>query len=284
MTGAERLRAQLEGDRLIVAPGAHDCISGRLIAQAGFDALYMSGAGTAAMLGYPDYGLATMTEFADNAGRLVEATALPVIADADTGFGNELNAVRTVREYESRGVAGIQLEDQAFPKKCGHLDGKQLVDADDFLDKIRAAHAARRHPAFVIIARTDARSVLGIEAAVERANLALQAGADVAFVEAPETDQEVEIIPRKVHGPCLFNLVRGGKSPVFSLDQLHAFGYRIVITPGVLLTEQVLAGEKALETLRSSRELPQPAKPVSLPELFSRFGAEAWDALRRPTR
>ncbi|HEX4243642.1 MAG TPA: isocitrate lyase/PEP mutase family protein [Steroidobacteraceae bacterium] len=184
MTGAERLRAQLEGDRLIVAPGAHDCISGRLIAQAGFDALYMSGAGTAAMLGYPDYGLATMTEFADNAGRLVEATALPVIADADTGFGNELNAVRTVREYESRGVAGIQLEDQAFPKKCGHLDGKQLVDADDFLDKIRAAHAARRHPAFVIIARTDARSVLGVEAAVERANLALQAGADVAFVEA----------------------------------------------------------------------------------------------------
>src|SRR5499433_3480524 len=151
---------------MLVAPGAYDCITARTIAQAGFDAVYMTGAGTAAMLGYPDYGLVTMSEMADNAGRLASAIDVPVIADADTGYGNELNATRTVREYERRGVAGLHIEDQGFPKKCGHLDNKTIVSLDEYLAKNRAAAAAKRDPDFIVIARTDSRAVLGFEEAV----------------------------------------------------------------------------------------------------------------------
>lgn len=265
---------------MVTAPGAYDCITGRLIAQAGFDAVYMSGAGTAAMLGYPDYGLVTMTEFAENAGRLVEATGIPVIADADTGFGNELNTVRTVREYEARGVAGIQIEDQTFPKRCGHLDGKEVVSADAFLSKIQAAVSARRNPDTVIIARTDAGATLGFDEAVSRANQALDVGADVAFIEGPETLDQVTYIPRVVKGPCLFNLVRGGKSPVLSLDQLSQLGYKMVVTPGVLLAEVVVACEAALATLKHSREHPIAGQDLLLRDLFRRFGSESWDVLR----
>src|SRR5881275_2901158 len=169
MNRATKLRQLLRQD-MIVAPGAYDCITARTIAQAGFPAVYMTGAGTAATLGYPDYGLVTMSEMADNAGRIVAAVGVPVIADADTGYGNELNVVRTVREYERRGVAGIHIEDQGFPKKCGHLDDKLIIPLDDYLAKIRAAASAKRDPDFLIIARTDSRATLGLEEAVSRAN------------------------------------------------------------------------------------------------------------------
>ena len=182
----------------------------------------MTGAGTAATLGYPDYGLVTMSEMADNAGRLASAVDVPVIADADTGYGNELNTTRTVREYERRGVAGLHIEDQGFPKKCGHLDNKVIVPLGEYLAKVRAAVAARQNPDFVIIARTDARAVLGLEEAIGRANAALEAGADVAFVEAPQTMEEIMAVPRRVNGPCLLNVVWGGKTPEIAFDDAGA--------------------------------------------------------------
>src|SRR5919108_5234753 len=187
MTQAARFRELLRRDGLIVAPGAYDCITAKLIEQAGFDAVYMTGAGTAASLGYPDFGLVTMSEMVANAGRIASAVDIPVIADADTGYGNELNVFRTVREFERNGVAGIHIEDQEFPKKCGHLEGKQIVPREDYLAKIRGAVGARGDRDFMIIARTDSRAVAGLGEAVARANAALVAGADMAFVEAPQT-------------------------------------------------------------------------------------------------
>ena len=163
MTAGRRLRELIRRGEMVIAPGAYDCITARCIAQAGFGAVYMTGAGTAATLGYPDYGLLTMSEMADNAGRIAASVDVPVIADADTGYGNELNATRTIREYERRGVAGLHIEDQGFPKKCGHLDNKVIVPRDEYIAKIRAAVAARRDPDFFIIARTDARAVLGFD-------------------------------------------------------------------------------------------------------------------------
>src|ERR1700759_2995092 len=184
---AQGLRALLKGDRMVVAPGAYDCITAVLIQRAGFEAVYMTGAGTSASLGYPDFGLITMSEMVANAGRIATAVDRPVIADADTGYGNELNVVRTVREYERAGVAAIHLEDQEFPKKCGHLDDKKVVSREDYFAKIRAAGAARRPADFMIIARTDSRAITGFDEAVARANGALEAGADMIFLEAPQT-------------------------------------------------------------------------------------------------
>src|SRR5215510_3647533 len=181
MTQTARLRELLRRDGMVVAPGAYDCITARLIERAGFDAVYMTGAGTAARFGYPDFGLVTMSEMVMNAGQIADAVGVPVIADADTGYGNELNVVRTVREYEGRGVAGIHIEDQGFPKKCGHLDDKEIIPLDAYLAKIRAAIEARHNTDFVIIARTDSGAVAGFEEAIRRANAALSAGADMAF-------------------------------------------------------------------------------------------------------
>ena len=189
MTQASGFRTLLQRDGMVVAPGAYDCITAKLIEQAGFAAVYMTGAGTAATLGYPDFGLVTMSEMVANAGRIAAAVELPVIADADTGYGNELNVFRTVREFERSGVAGIHIEDQDFPKKCGHLEGKQIIPREDYLAKIRAAAAARRDQDFMIIARTDSRAVAGFDEAIARANAALAAGADMAFVEAPQTQE-----------------------------------------------------------------------------------------------
>src|SRR6476646_10342889 len=202
MTQAARFRELMRRDGMVVAPGAYDCITARLIERAGFDAVYMTGAGTAAMLGYPDFGLVTMSEMVANAGRIAAAVALPVIADADTGYGNELNTVRTVREYETAGVAGIHIEDQGFPKKCGHLDDKEIVPRADWLAKIRAAASSRRSRDFTVIART----VAGFDEAIGRANDAVEAGADMVFVEAPQTLEEVALVPQLVRGPCLLNV------------------------------------------------------------------------------
>jgi 2-methylisocitrate lyase-like PEP mutase family enzyme len=241
----------------------------------------MTGAGTAAALGYPDYGLATMTEMVENAGRIVAAVSIPVIADADTGYGNELNVVRTVREYERRGVAAIHLEDQVFPKRCGHLDEKRVIPAGEFYSKIRAACESRTDPDFVIIARTDARATAGFDEAIRRANGALEAGADVAFVEAPQTPDEVGAVPSQVRGPCLLNYVAGGKTPLPDLDDAERAGYRLAIVPALLLTASVLACEDALGELSATRRHPAPARPTTLEDLFRRFGADAWTELRR---
>ena len=273
-------RERLRADGMITAPGAYDCITARLVEQAGFPAVYMTGAGTAATLGYPDYGLVTMSEMAANAGRLAAATTLPVIADADTGYGNELNVVRTVREYERRGVAGIHIEDQGFPKRCGHLEDKVVIPLGDYSAKIRAAASAKRDPDFLLIARTDSRAVLGFEEAIRRANAALEAGADMAFVEAPQTREEVAAIPRLVGGPCLLNVVWRGKTPDISLDDAQSMGYKLAILPALLFTAVIGVCDAMLEELRRTRHHPVPAADLTPAEAFRRLGAEEWDPLR----
>src|SRR6202035_5839239 len=278
MTQARSFRDLLKRERMVVAPGAYDCITAKLIEQAGFAAVYMTGAGTAATLGYPDYGLVTMSEMAENAGRLAAAVPVPVIADADTGYGNELNVTRTVREYEKRGVAGLHIEDQGFPKKCGHLDDKVVIPRDDYLAKIRAAAAARTDPDFLLIARTDARAVIGFEEAVARMNAALAAGADMAFLEAPQTREEVEAVPRLVRGPCLLNVVSGGKTPVLDLAYAETIGFKLAILPGVLFQTAIAAFDAALAEVKATRH--HPDMKVSLKEKFRRVGSDEWDALR----
>jgi len=280
MTAGARLRELLAGEALVVAPGAYDCLTARMVEQAGFPVVYMTGAGTAASLGYPDYGLVTMSEMAANAARIAAAVAAPVIADADTGFGNELNVVRTVREYAAAGVAALHIEDQVFPKRCGHLDRKQVIGADEFVSKVRAAAENRPDPDLVLIARTDARAVLGFEEAVARANRALEAGADVAFVEAPQTAQELAEVPRRVEGPCLLNVVAAGKTPDVSLEQAAQLGYRLVILPVLLLAAVMAAGDAALAGLDATGRHPDGVPVIGVEQIFQRVGAGRWDEVR----
>jgi 2-methylisocitrate lyase-like PEP mutase family enzyme len=231
--GAARLRALLDSGQTIVAPGAFDPLSARLVEEAGFPAVYMTGFGTsAALLGRPDVGLLTMTEMAGNAGRIAACVDIPVIADADTGYGNPLNVIRTVGAYEAAGVAGLHIEDQVAPKKCGHLEGKLVIPAEEMAQKVRAAVEARTEPEFVIIARTDARAVEGLERSLQRARLYREAGADVLFIEALTSEAEAEEAVRAFPGvPLLFNWAEGGKTPPVSLGRLRELGYRIVIFP-----------------------------------------------------
>src|SRR6266581_7522393 len=284
MTQAARFRELLRRDGMVVAPGAYDCITARLIERAGFDAVYMTGAGTAATLGYPDFGLVTMSEMVANAGRIATAVGLPVIADADTGYGNELNVVRTVRAYEAAGVAGIHIEDQGFPKKCGHLDDKEIVPREDWLAKIRAAATSRRSPDFLVIARTDSRAVAGFDEAIARANAAISAGADMAFVEAPQTLEEVAAVPRMVQGPCLLNVVRGGKTPDLDLREAERMGYKLAIVPGLLIKNVIGICDRMLAELKATHHHPPPVEEITVPEMFRRFGADEWDARREQFR
>jgi carboxyvinyl-carboxyphosphonate phosphorylmutase len=236
--GPARLRRLLGSGETIVAPGAFDPLAARLVEEAGFDAVYMTGFGTsAALLGRPDVGLLTMTEMAGNAARIAACVDIPVIADADTGYGNPLNVIRTVGAYEAAGVAGIHIEDQVAPKKCGHMEGKQVIAAGEMAQKVRAAVDARTDPDFVIIARTDARAVEGLQSAIERASRYLDAGADVLFVEAVVNEAEAAAVAEAFPGvPLLFNWAEGGKTPPLGLARLRELGYRIVIFPiGTLL-------------------------------------------------
>ena len=280
MTAPARLRALLAQPGLIVAPGAYDGLTAKLVEQAGFPAVYMTGAGTAAAAGYPDFGLLDMTEMADNAARMARSVRIPLIADADTGYGNELNAFRTVQEYERRGVAGLHIEDQVSPKRCGHLDQKEIVPRADWLAKLRAACAARRDKDFLIIARTDARAVAGFEEAVARANAALEAGADMAFLEAPQTMDEVAAVPRLVRGPCLLNVVHRGKTPAIDLREAETLGYRLAIVPALLLVATIAAGDAALAALKATHRHPEGATDMSVGEAFARVGAGEWAPLR----
>ena len=231
--GPARLRALLDSGQTIVAPGAFDPLSARLVEEAGFPAVYMTGFGTsAALIGRPDVGLLTMTEMVGNAARIADCVDIPVIADADTGYGNPLNVIRTVGAYEAAGVAGIHIEDQVAPKKCGHLEGKQVIPAEEMVQKIRAAVEARTQPEFVIIARTDARAVEGLDSALERGRRYRDAGADALFIEALVSEAEIEAAARAFPGvPLLFNWAEGGKTPPVALGRLTELGYRIVIFP-----------------------------------------------------
>src|SRR5580698_8717966 len=231
--GPARLRALLDSGQTIVAPGAFDPLSARLVEEAGFPAVYMTGFGTsAALIGRPDVGLLTMTEMVGNAGRIAACVDVPVIADADTGYGSPLNVIRTVGAYEAAGVAGIHIEDQVAPKKCGHMEGKLVIPAEEMAEKVRAAADARSQPEFVIIARTDARAVEGLDRALQRGRMYREAGADVLFIEALTSEAEAEEAVQAFPGvPLLFNWAEGGKTPPVSLDRLKELGYRIVIFP-----------------------------------------------------
>lgn len=284
MPAPKSLREQLASGKMIVAPGAIDGITGQAIERAGFSAAYMTGAGTSLTLGYPDYGLLTMTEMVANATRIANAISIPLISDADTGYGNELNVFRTVREFERAGVSAIHIEDQAFPKRCGHLDNKEVTSREDFIAKIRAAAAARRSREFCVIARTDSRAVLGFDEAIERARLALANGADIAFVEAPQTMAEVEQVPRRVGGPCLLNMVHGGKTPDVVLADAQAMGYAIAILPGLLLGGIISVCDQLLADLTRLGRYPAMAGDTSPARTFARFGAADWDARRTAFR
>jgi 2-methylisocitrate lyase-like PEP mutase family enzyme len=275
---ASLLRQLLAAPRMVIAPGAYDAIGARLIEQAGFPAVYMTGAGTSAARGFPDFGLLDMGEMVGNAATMARSISVPLIADADTGYGNELNVTRTVREYESRGVAAIHVEDQVSPKRCGHLDGKEVVPRADFVSKIRAAVEARRTKDFMVIARTDARAMLSLDEAIWRANAALDAGADMAFVEATQSVEEVAAVPRQVKGPCLLNVVPGGRTPIFDLRQAEEMGYKLAILPGLMLKAAIEAGDAALAELKRSHQAPPVSQSVV--QTFRRFGADEWDALR----
>jgi 2-methylisocitrate lyase-like PEP mutase family enzyme len=278
MNTENTLRKQLDAAGMIIAPGAYDAIGARLIEQAGFQAVYMTGAGTSAARGFPDFGLLTMSEMIDSAAIMARAVRIPLISDADTGYGNELNVTRTVREFEARGIAAIHIEDQVAPKRCGHLDGKEVISQAEFVSKIRAAVEARRSREFVIIARTDARAVFDLDEAISRANAALAAGADIAFVEATQTLEEVAAVPRRVNGPCLLNVVPGGRTPVFDLREAEAMGYKMAILPGLLLKAAIEAGDAALAELNATHTAPPVTATVA--QVFRRFGADEWDALR----
>jgi 2-methylisocitrate lyase-like PEP mutase family enzyme len=277
---AMSLRSLVDSSKFLVAPGAYDGITARLVEQAGFPLVYMTGAGTAAARGYPDYGLLTMSEMVDTARVIARSVHVPVLSDADTGYGNELNVTRTVREFESSGVAGIHLEDQVSPKRCGHLDGKEVIDRHRFVSLIRAAVEARHSRDFVIVARTDAVATLGFAEGVERANAGLEAGADVAFVEALETMEQVAAVPKEVAGPCLLNVVPMGKTPVTDLKQAEDLGYRIAICPGLLLGATVMIGDAVLKDLATTGQHPGGGGQGTIGNLFRRFGAEEWDRIR----
>lgn len=251
-TPAARLRALLAERGLVLVPGAVDALSARLVEQAGFQAVYATGAGIAnALLGLPDLGLASMTEVLEQVRRMVGAVDLPLIADADTGYGNPLNVVRTVREFERAGVAGLQIEDQVSPKRCGHFSGKEVVPAAEMVQKLRAALDARRDPDLVLIARTDALAVHGLDAAIERAAQYAEEGADVLFVEAPTTAAELRRIAQAVPAPLLANMTEGGRTPILPAAELEALGYRVAIYPNLLLRATLLAGSEALRRLRA---------------------------------
>jgi 2-methylisocitrate lyase-like PEP mutase family enzyme len=276
-TPGSRLRSLLAQDGLITAPGVFDGLSAHLVARTGFSAAYLSGAGVSvAGFGLPDIGLLTQTEMTERA-RIV-ATALdgiPLIADADTGYGAPMNVARTVREYEKAGVAALHLEDQAFPKKCGHLPDKELVSVGEFTDKLDAALQSRTDDDLVIIARTDARGPLGIDEAIERARRYAAAGADVIFVEAPRNIEEIEKIAASVDAPLLINMVQGGLTPDTAPDKLAALGYRIAIHPGALLAPYVLHGLEALGRLGGT----MPEATPGPQGLFELVGLREWSAI-----
>jgi 2,3-dimethylmalate lyase len=252
--GPARLRALLSGPGPLVAPGAYDALSARLVEQAGFDCVYMTGFGTSAsLLGRPDVGLLGMSEMVDNVRRIVRAIDVPLIADADTGYGNAINVVRTVQEYEQAGVAGLHIEDQVLPKRCGHMAGKQVVPLDEMVGKLRAAVAARQNPDLVLIARTDVRAIEGLDAAIARGHAFAAAGADVLFIEALEGEAEIERVAAEFAGvPLLFNWAEGGKTPPLPYERLQQLGFRIVITPITTVLAATRAMQQALAAIRQA--------------------------------
>ena len=250
MRASTRLRELLRGNDVVVAPGVYDGLSARLVARAGFPAAYATGGGIARSMGYPDLGLLSVSEIVDRLANIVEHAGIPVIADADTGYGNALNARRAVREFERAGVAALHLEDQTFPKRCGHYDDKSVVSTAEMSQKLRAARDAMSDPDLVLIARTDSLAIEGLDAAIERSHAYADAGADVIFIEAPVSLAQIEAIAQRVPQPKLINMFQGGKTPLVPVDHLGQLGYRIVIIPSDLQRAAIYAMEESLAAIR----------------------------------
>ena len=282
MRPSTALRKLIASDEIIVAPGVYDGMSARLVQRAGFTAVYATGGGIARSMGYPDLGLLGLTEVADRLSVIVEHAGVPVIADADTGYGNTLNVRRTIREFERAGVAALHLEDQTFPKRCGHLDDKTVVPTGEMVQKLRAARDAASVADLVLIARTDAIAVEGLEAAIERALAYAEAGADVIFVEAPTSEAQMETIARRVAAPKLLNMFEGGKTPLVPLDRLQSLGYRIVIIPSDLQRAAIRAREDTLGAIaRDGNSAAVANRMASFKERESAVDTSAWLELDR---
>jgi len=255
MAGPARLRELLAAGRLLVAPGVYDGLSARIAEQAGFEVLYVSGGAVARSMGLPDVGLVSLTETAKRVEEIRAVTSGPLVVDADTGYGNELNVIRTVRTLERAGAAAIHLEDQVTPKKCGHYQGHQLIEAEAMVRKIRAALDARQDPNLLIIARTDARSAVGLEEAIRRGRLYFEAGAEIIFIEAPRSEAELERIGQELAGiPLLVNMFHGGKTPLVPKARLEALGYRLMIVPSDLQRAAIWGMQRAARLLRERGE------------------------------
>jgi 2-methylisocitrate lyase-like PEP mutase family enzyme len=273
MRPTTQLRQLLARPGALMAPGVADALNARLVQRHGFEAVYMTGAGTSAVrLGMPDVGLLTMTEMVDNAARIADAAALPVIADADNGYGGVLNVRRTIQAYERAGVAAVHLEDQVMPKRCGHLMGKQLVPVEEMAAKIRAAADARGDDDFVLIARSDAIAVEGFEPALERAAAYKEAGADVLFIEAPSAAELPKIAPR-LKAPLLYNMATSGKTPFLKRDEIERLGFKIIIYPNWMMLAAIRAASEVLVTLKQTGTVASLAKDLpSFKEFFDLLG------------
>ncbi|RYF33124.1 MAG: isocitrate lyase/PEP mutase family protein [Comamonadaceae bacterium] len=283
MSTRQQLRALVESRRGVVVPGAFNALSAKVIEDLGYQAIYVTGAGVTNMwFGLPDQGFMGLHEIADHTARIRDAVSLPLIVDADTGFGNALNVRHTVRVLERAGADCIQLEDQVAPKRCGHFSGKEVISTEEAVAKIKAAVDARHDPDFLIMARTDACATQGFEAAIERAQKFAEAGADILFVEAVTTAEEIRALPQRLARPQLMNMVIGGKTPIFGAEELGGLGYGIVLYANAALQGAVAGMQKALTVLRDARRIDEdPALVTPFAERQRLVGKPEWDALER---
>src|SRR5437870_410099 len=280
MTARQAMRNLIARPGYTMVPGAYDTLTARLVEQAGFAAVYLTGGGYSRASGYPDLGLLTLSENVRFIGMTVEAVGIPVIADADTGYGNAINVIRTVREYEKTGVAGFHLEDQVSPKKCGHYEGKEVIGVAEMVGKIKAAVDTRQDAEMVIIARSDARAIEGLEAAIERVNAYLEAGADVGFVEAPQTVEELRIVGKSVRGPALVNVFEGGKTPMLGATRLEEMGFRLGIYPSQTHRAAIRAAQRVLAAMKRDGDTSAvEAELATFQEREDAVGTARWRAL-----
>lgn len=277
MDAAKRFRELMAQPGVILAPGVYDCVSAKAVERAGFPAAFISGAAvTASILGYPDVGLQTMPEILNQSRHIARCVGIPIIVDGDTGFGNALNVMRTVREFESAGLAGMFLEDQTFPKRCGHFEGKKVIPTEEMAVKIRAACEARRSDDFVIIGRTDARAIHGLEHAVERALKYCDAGADIIFVEALLSIEEMREVAKAIPKPLQANLNEGGKTPMVHCQRLHELGYKLLTYSGLLQRTAIRGMLDVLDALKREGTTlsAYPSRICSLEERSDLMGLE----------
>ncbi len=283
MSPRQQLKSLAEARRGVIVPGAFNALSAKVIEDLGFEAIYVTGAGVTNMwFGMPDQGFMGLHEIADHTARIRDAVSLPLIVDADTGFGNALNVRHTVRVLERAGADCIQLEDQVAPKRCGHFSGKEVISTEEAVGKIKAAVDARIDPDFLIMARTDACATQGFEAAIERAQQFAEAGADLLFVEAVTTAEQIRALPQRLAKPQLMNMVIGGRTPIFGAEELGSLGYGIVLYANAARQGAVAGMQKALTVLRDTKRIDEdPALVTPFAERQRLVGKPAWDALER---